>query len=236
MITALKWTSWTVLHGAVKFSTHSRQGICLTQEKKLPDSSIPSTSVTQVHTEDKEELGRGRRLRRAKACPCCLTTKKTTLLTILALLSVITASQPTTGTAAVWLDPVVAPEGDTISMNCLPDTDLQNYISYTWLKGPMGSLLPGGLDSLHQKMITLENVQSADTCNYICIVQPTQNHTISYNCIIQTVPRPLIMEAQPVLQPQTPHRFSPDKPSKGRPLPRGCQLCLKKTCSRRALE
>ena len=102
-------------------------------------------------------------------------------LTILALLSVSMASQPSKGTAAVWLNPVVALEGDTISMSCLPDTDLQSYISYTWLKGPNGGLLPGGLDSLHQKVITLEDVQSSNSGNYHCIVKITQNHTISYN-------------------------------------------------------
>ena len=82
----------------------------------------------------------------------------------------------------MWLDPVIALQGDTINMNCLPDHNLHHYTSYTWLRGG-GKLLPGGVDSLHSRVITLENIRASDTGKYKCIANAS-NHTINYDMLL----------------------------------------------------
>ena len=52
-------------------------------------------------------------------------------------------------------------------------------------------------------------VQSSNSGNYHCIAKSTQNHTINYNRILQTVPRRLIIQAQTVLIHEAQHRFAP---------------------------
>ena len=57
-------------------------------------------------------------------------------------------------------------------------------------------------------MIKLEDIQASDSGKYKCIAS-TQNNTTSYNRVLRTVPRPLIMQTQPVSILEVPHNFAP---------------------------